>query len=93
MRQKLRFYGTTREVLFSTNSTLNAFYFLQLRHFFLYNSRILYSTIEQGAKHLLQLRERVDKSPPEFLLVITATGFAHRRLDGVYVVPIGCLRD
>ncbi|GHU97879.1 ATPase AAA [Clostridia bacterium] len=49
--------------------------------------------IEQGAKHLLRLKERVDKNAPEFLLVITATGFSYRREDGVYVVPIGCLKD
>jgi len=26
-------------------------------------------------------------------MVITATGFAHKREDGVFVVPIGCLRN
>ena len=31
---------------------------------------------------------------PSFLMVLTATGkFAYRRADGVYVVPIGCLKD
>ena len=29
-----------------------------------------------------------------FLMVLTATGkFAYRREDGVYVVPIGCLKN
>lgn len=31
---------------------------------------------------------------PTFLMVLTAVGkFAFRREDGVYVVPIGCLKD
>ena len=29
---------------------------------------------------------------PSFLLVVTADGYAYRRNDGVYVVPIGCLK-
>ena len=30
---------------------------------------------------------------PSFLMVLTGTGdFAYRRPDGVYVVPIGCLK-
>jgi hypothetical protein len=29
---------------------------------------------------------------PDFLMVLTTTGFAHRRENGVYVVPIGCLK-
>ena len=28
---------------------------------------------------------------PSFLAVITTTGFARRRGDGVYVIPLGCL--
>lgn len=31
---------------------------------------------------------------PSFLMVLTAVGdYAYRRKDGVYVVPVGCLRD
>ena len=30
---------------------------------------------------------------PSFLMVLTGTGdFAYQRSDGVYVVPIGCLK-
>lgn len=50
---------------------------------------------ESAAKTLLQLSELVNiekMTPPSFLMVITATGFAYRRKDGVYVVPIGCLK-
>lgn len=52
--------------------------------------------IEEGAKNLLSLSSKIntDKMPaPAFLMVLTATGnFAYRRKDGVYVVPIGCLK-
>lgn len=31
---------------------------------------------------------------PAFLMVLTGVGdFAYRRKDGIYVVPIGCLKD
>lgn len=40
------------------------------------------------------LKERVDseqEGDPAFLAVVTYTGFAYRRNDGVFVTPIGCL--
>ena len=52
--------------------------------------------IEDGAKHLIELRNKVDTSKvgePSFLMVVTGGQFAYRREDGVFVVPIGCLRD
>lgn len=52
--------------------------------------------IEEGAKHLIELRNKVDTSKvgePSFLMVITGGQFAYRRNDGVFVVPIGCLKD
>jgi predicted AAA+ superfamily ATPase len=51
--------------------------------------------VNKAAKNLIKLRDKIDKSEesPSFLLVITATGFAYRRPDGVQVVPIGCLKD
>ena len=58
--------------------------------------------IEEGAKHLLQLKEliiehnRTEKQnpirEPDLLMILTGGKFATRRADGVYVVPIGCLR-
>ena len=31
---------------------------------------------------------------PSFCMVLTGVGdFAYKRTDGVYVVPIGCLKD
>ena len=53
--------------------------------------------IEQGAATLKTLAAKIDTDKmkaPSFLMVLTATGkFAYRRADGVYVVPIGCLKD
>ena len=52
--------------------------------------------IEEGAKHLIGLRNKVDTSKvgePSFLMVVTGGQFAYRRNDGVFVVPIGCLKD
>lgn len=53
--------------------------------------------IEEGAKTLIALASKIDTTKmknPAFLMILTATGsFAYRREDGVYVVPIGCLKD
>lgn len=53
--------------------------------------------IEEGAKSLKDLAAKIDTDKmkhPSFLMVLTAVGkYAYRRKDGVYVVPIGCLRD
>lgn len=53
--------------------------------------------IEEGANNLLKLNNKLDVSKmknPSFLMVVTATGdYAYKRKDGVYVVPIGCLKN
>ena len=53
--------------------------------------------IEEGAATLKTLAGKIDTDKmkaPSFLMVLTGTGkFAFRREDGVYVVPIGCLKD
>lgn len=53
--------------------------------------------IEYGATNLKALKEKIDTDrmkAPSFLMVLTAVGdYAYKREDGVYVVPIGCLRD
>lgn len=55
------------------------------------------SLIEDGARNLKNLAAKIDTDcmkSPSFLMVLTAVGrFAYRREDGVYVVPIGCLKD
>lgn len=53
--------------------------------------------IEDGAKTLTALTDIIDTSrmkAPAFRMVLTGVGaFAYRRTDGIYVVPIGCLKD
>lgn len=51
--------------------------------------------IEDASRNLIKLANEVDTSKigaPSFLMVLTAEQFAYRREDGVYVVPIGCLK-
>lgn len=53
--------------------------------------------IEKGATTLTELKEKIDtdKMPsPSFLMVLTAVGdYSYQRpLDGIWVVPIGCLK-
>lgn len=53
--------------------------------------------IEEGASNLKTFSAKIDTKKmkePAFLMVLTGTGkYAYRREDGVYVVPIGCLKD
>lgn len=59
--------------------------------------------IDEGAAHLLKIRELVRKynstekqvplREPDLLLVITGGNMAYTREDGVKVIPIGCLKN
>ena len=53
--------------------------------------------INEGAEALKALPATIDTAKmknPSFLMVLTAVGsYAYRRPDGVFVVPIGCLKD
>ena len=53
--------------------------------------------IRDGADALKDLTGKIDTSrmrEPSFLMVLVGVGqYAYRREDGVYVVPIGCLKD
>lgn len=53
--------------------------------------------IEEGAKTLKVLASKIDTDrmkAPSFLMILTAVGkYAYRREDGIYIVPIGCLKD
>lgn len=53
--------------------------------------------IEEGAASLKALSAKIDTDKmyaPSFLMVLTGTGdYAYRRQDGVFVVPIGCLKN
>jgi predicted AAA+ superfamily ATPase len=53
--------------------------------------------IEEGAGTLKMLSSNIDTSKmksPSFMMVLTAAGgYAYKRKDGVFVVPICCLKD
>ena len=52
--------------------------------------------IEEAAKNLLALKAKIDEDKmgqASFLMVITGGQYAYRRIDGVLVVPIGCLKN
>jgi predicted AAA+ superfamily ATPase len=54
------------------------------------------SEIDIAAKNLLMLKKKIDitrMKAPSFLMVITGTEYGYKREDGVYVVPLGCLKD
>ncbi|MCL2317988.1 MAG: DUF4143 domain-containing protein [Methanomassiliicoccaceae archaeon] len=55
-----------------------------------------WSEIEKAAENLKKLRDKIDLNEmkePSFLLILTTGGFAFRREDGIYVVPIECLKN
>ena len=53
--------------------------------------------IEEGVKTLNALEAGIETDKmkaPSFKMVLTGIGdYAYRRPDGIYVVPIGCLKD
>lgn len=53
--------------------------------------------INEGAETLIKLHNKIDitkMKSPSFLMVLIGIGeVAYRREDGIYVVPIGCLKD
>ena len=53
--------------------------------------------INEGAQSLLKLADKIDTDKmkePAFLMVLCGVApFAYRREDGVYVVPITCLKN
>lgn len=59
--------------------------------------------IEEGAKHLTEIEElikqynekekQVKLRLPDLKIVITGTQYGYKRLDGVLVIPIGCLKN
>lgn len=53
--------------------------------------------IEDGASNMISLAQNIDTDKmqaPSFMAVIVGVGkYAYQRKDGVYVIPIGCLKD
>ena len=69
---------------------------VQLRdgRYALFEMKLGTSLVDEGAKSLVRLREKIDTNAigePVFCAVITPGGFAIRRDDGVFVIPITCL--
>lgn len=51
--------------------------------------------IEEAAENLLKLKAKINTEKmqePSFLMVLTGGHFAFQRRDGVYIVPLGCLK-
>ncbi|MBO7571270.1 MAG: ATP-binding protein [Bacteroidales bacterium] len=59
--------------------------------------------IEEGAAHLIELKNLIKEhnktekqnpiKEPDLLIIITGGKFAYKRPDGVFIVPIGCLKS
>ena len=59
--------------------------------------------IEDGARHLLEIKRLVRERnanekqmplrEPDLMMVLTGGELAYRRADGVYVIPLGCLKN
>lgn len=59
--------------------------------------------INEGAAHLCKIEqliqeynEKEKERPlrlPDLKIVITGTDYAYQREDGVFIIPIGCLKD
>lgn len=50
---------------------------------------------DEAAETLKKFVSRIDTrkmNEPSFLMILSATEYAYRRDDGIYVVPIGCLK-
>ena len=61
------------------------------------------SEVDEGAKHLCKIESLIKEhnktetqTPlrlPDLKMVITGSQYGYRREDGVFVIPLGCLRD
>ena len=53
--------------------------------------------IAEGVKNLNDLRDKIDTTKmrePSFMAVVVGAGeYAYRREDGIYIVPIACLKN
>lgn len=56
--------------------------------------------VDKAAENLIALKNKIEAeindgkkwNPPSFLAVLTGAKYAYKRKDGVYVVPLGCLK-
>jgi hypothetical protein len=52
--------------------------------------------IEKAAENLIRFKANIDTSKmnePEFMMVLTGTEYAFQMNNGIWVIPLGCLRD
>ncbi len=53
--------------------------------------------INEGCENLKKLKEKIDTekmNEPSFMMILIGVGkYAYRREDGIYIVPIGCLKN
>ena len=59
--------------------------------------------VEEGASHLCEIERLIKEYNktekqcplrlPDLKIVVTGTSYGYRREDGVFVIPLGCLRD
>ncbi|MBR6395537.1 MAG: AAA family ATPase, partial [Lachnospiraceae bacterium] len=59
--------------------------------------------VDIGAHHLCEIERLIDEHnnenqqcplrKPDLKIVITGTKYGYKREDGVYVIPIGCLKN
>lgn len=53
--------------------------------------------IEEGALNFKNLRDKIDTTKmnnPSFMAIIVGIGeYAYRREDGIYIIPITCLKN
>ena len=53
--------------------------------------------IEEGVKNLKDLHNKIDTTKmkaPSFMAIVVGVGeYAYRREDGIYIIPIACLKD
>ncbi len=67
---------------------------LQDGRYALFEMKLGASFVDEGAASLLKLRDKIDitvMGEPAFCAVVTPGGYAMRRSDGVFVLPITCL--
>lgn len=49
--------------------------------------------IDKASKNLLKLRDKIDEEKaPSFLMIITGSDYSYVTEEGIYVVPLGCLK-
>jgi len=52
--------------------------------------------IRDATRNLISLKNKIDTirmREPSFLMVLTGTEYAYRNEEGVWIVPVGCLKD